>query len=110
MTQLPKSIFDLLELEDFRLRTAMYLGEKKICVLRAFIDGYFYATDTHNLKLIDDKRFLKFNDWTALHFGWRESTAGWKNIILDECNRDEEKAVDKFFEVYDKFIADTKTP
>jgi len=103
MEQLPKSIFALLASESFRTRPGMYIGEKKISILRAFIDGYFYATESKNTTSSEKEKFAEFHDWVANYFGWYESTAGWKNIILKECDGDEEKAVDKFFEVYDKF-------
>jgi DNA gyrase/topoisomerase IV subunit B len=41
MTKPPKSIFDLIDMEEFRKRTAMYIGDKDILVLKSFIDGYF---------------------------------------------------------------------
>ncbi len=37
---LPKSIFELIDSESFRKRTAMYIGEKSISNLRIFMDGY----------------------------------------------------------------------
>lgn len=103
MTKPPKLIFDLLDTENFRKRTAMYTGDKKITALRAFIDGYFYATWTYDIKIEDKMRFDDFHDWVAQQFNWKESTAGWSRIILYECNGDENLTVDKFFELYDRF-------
>ncbi len=104
MTFKPKTIFELINHDNFRQRTAMFIGHKRINLLRAYIDGYFYAKWAGDIADVEDEEFSKFHDFTAEYFGWRESTAGWHNIILDECQGDEEKAVDKFFEVYDKFI------
>lgn len=104
MNQLPKSIFELLTSENFRNRPAMFIGEKKISILRAFIDGYLLGAERDNTTLREKEKFAEFHDWVANYFGWYESTAGWKNIILKECNGNEESAVDKFFEIYDKFI------
>jgi len=99
-----ESIFDLMNDENFRKRTAMYLGEKKISILRGFIVGYLYGLDAKEIQLRESEpKFEKFNDWVANHFNWYESTAGWNNIILKECGGDEKLAVDKFFELYDKF-------
>jgi len=50
-----------------------------------------------------EPKFEKFNDWVASYYGWNESTAGWKNIILSESNNDEEKALKEFFNIFDKF-------
>lgn len=104
MEQTPNSIFELLSSKSFRSRPGLYIGEKKISILRAFIDGYFYAAEFDKINSDRREKFAEFHDWVANYFGWNESTAGWKNIILEECNGDEEIAVDKFFEVYDKFI------
>jgi hypothetical protein len=103
MTKLPKSIFDFIDMEDFRKRTAMYLGDKKISTLKSFFDGYFYATWTNNIEVDDKIKFGEFHDWVARQCNWGESTTGWSRIILEECNGDEELAIDKFFELYDTF-------
>ena len=99
MKQHPNSIFELLSSENFRFRPEMYIGKKNVTILRAFIDGYFYAENNS----LEKEKFEEFHDWVANYFGWFESTAGWNNIILEECNGDEEKAIDKFFEIFDKF-------
>ncbi len=91
----------LLNSENFRLRTAMYLGSKSISELRSFFNGFSYAEYVWNIK--SDSPLEGFNDWVASYYGWNESTAGWDNIILKECNMDEEKAVDEFFRLYDLF-------
>lgn len=103
MTKSSKSIFDLIDTEDFRNRTAVYIGDKKITALKSFIDGYFYATWTNDIQVDDNIKFDDFHDWVATQFNWKESTAGWHRIILQECNGNEELAIDKFFELYDKF-------
>jgi hypothetical protein len=81
----------------------MYLGDKRISSLNAFLCGYHYASEVHHLDDKDSTRFEDFHNWTANYFGWSESTAGWKNIILKECHGIEELALDKFFELYDIF-------
>ena len=103
MTKLPKSIFDLLDTDDFRTKTVMYIGDKSIMALKSFIDGYFYAIRANNIDADDNIKFDDFHDWVAGQFNWKESTAGWSRIILRECNENEELAIDKFFVLYDKF-------
>nr|WP_321237197.1 hypothetical protein [uncultured Psychroserpens sp.] len=91
----------LLDSESFRSRTAMYIGEKKISVLKGFLDGAYYSFVAYDVN--EENLFEGFHDWVAEYYGFSESTAGWKNIILKECGNDEVKAVDEFFTVYDKF-------
>lgn len=103
---LHESIFDLIESDNFRNRTGMYIAENKITSLKGFIDGYFHALDCMEIHHGEtEPNFDEFHDWVANYFDWRESTAGWKNIILEESNGDENQAVKLFFEVYDKFRA-----
>lgn len=71
--------------------------------LKAFIDGYLYASWVKEMDDKDGDAFEGFNDWVANHFGWRESTAGWKNIILKDSNGSEELSLKKFFELFDLF-------
>lgn len=102
--KLKESIFDLITDANFRKRTAMFISEKKLSVLRGFMDGYFYGIDSKEIQLEESEpKFEKFKDWVANYFNWEYSTAGWKNIIIKECGGDENLAVDKFFELYDKF-------
>ena len=100
MNKLPK-IKELINMHSFRTRTAMYIGEKKISILKSFFDGIYYSLEAYNVN--EEYIFNGFDDWIANYYGWTECTAGWKNIILSECNEDEEKAVDEFFNLYDKF-------
>ncbi|MES2734523.1 MAG: hypothetical protein V4714_22435 [Bacteroidota bacterium] len=103
-TPLQSSIFRLIESANFRKRMPMYIGEKKLSILRAYMDGYFYATYINGIGVVEDKPpFEGFNDWIAAYFGWGESTAGWTHIILKECADNEKEAVDRFLELYDEF-------
>ena len=107
MVQLPPSIFDLLESENFRRRPGMYLSSPTISILFGFITGYFYAVDANDVTLKDMDKLNGFNDFVANHYGWLESTAGWRNIILKESGGDEKKAFTRFFELYDVFVSRT---
>ncbi len=94
-------INELLESKDFRAKPGMYLREKKISLLDAFLAGVYYSIDTYG---VDEEIFLDgFHDFVAEHYRWKESTAGWKNILLKECKGDEEKALDEFFKLYDAY-------
>jgi hypothetical protein len=95
------SVYDLLEL--IRQRPAMYIGCKSILQLRAFLCGYQFAAETHDIPDQSEPEFGKFHDWVARKFGWYESTAGWANIILQETGNDEEASVDHFYTLIDQF-------
>ncbi len=98
------NIYDLIDL--MKLRPAMYIGECKISAMSSFLDGYHFCSITHNIK--EDKvfpPFWYFHEWAKENYNWYESTAGWKNIILQENNNDEAKALDVFFDL----MADFKT-
>ena len=103
MTKLPESIFELIDTESFRLRPGMYLGEKSINVLNAFIDGYQYALDSYNIKDEKNIKFERFRDWVIEYYSRGEYSGGWMHLILEDCNGDQQKSVDKFFDLYDKF-------
>ncbi len=98
--KIPK-LKELLEMESFRSRTEMYIGEKKISILKSFFDGIYYSLEAYELK--EENIFEGFDNWVANYYGWNESTAGWKNIILKESENNETKSVDEFFRIYDKF-------
>jgi len=99
-----ESLFKLLMKDNFRKRTGMYISENKITSLQGFILGYQTALENMDIDIEEtEPKFEKFNDWVASYYGWNESTAGWKNIILSESNNDEEKALKEFFNIFDKF-------
>ena len=104
-----KGLVDFLTLPALRNRTAMYIGEKSISSLKRFLDGFRYAQDVYKIEdKVDEIDFGRFHDWVAVYYGrvydgQIDSTAGWSNIILRECQGQENVAVDVFFELYDKF-------
>ncbi len=100
-----EDLHELINSEGFRKRISMYIGEPTISNLQSFICGYNYAVIIHKIVLTElDLYFEKFNEWVMKYFKWKESTAGWKNIILKEMQNDETKALQTFFILYDKFL------
>jgi len=81
----------------------MYLGQKSIDLLSAFIEGYQYAIDSYQIIDEMETRFQKFRVWVINFYHAEEYTGGWKQVILDNCDDDSEKAVDVFFDLYDQF-------
>jgi hypothetical protein len=41
--------------------------------------------------------FGGFHDWVSRRFGWRESTPGWSNLILQEGSGDDRETLDLCF-------------
>lgn len=106
--KLEKSINKLLNSPEDRKRAGMYLGEAKITNLQNYIYGYMdclydYKLDSFE-KIVGLKTpFYFFHDFIAIHYNWSSSTAGWKGIILKECNNDELKALKTFYNLFDEF-------
>lgn len=75
-----KNIYELIE--TLSVRTAMYTGEHKLSNIRSFIDGYTFAVEDDELRSKFLSDFGGFHDWVAEKLGFRESTAGWQNMIL----------------------------
>lgn len=92
-------------LEKIRKRPGMYLGECSLTALCHAMGGYALALGMHgiktdaNLRLPDD-----FNDWVAYRLHYKESTSGWKRMILGACG-DEVAAFARFFELLDEHAA-----
>lgn len=74
------NVYDLIE--TLSSRTAMYTGEHKLSNLRSFIDGYTFGIK--GKKELEEflSDFPGFHNWVAKKFGFKESTAGWQNMIL----------------------------
>ena len=87
------------------LRPTLYLGTKSILRLKSYLDGYGYALDSKKIKC-DWKHFLEFDflDFVERYFNWNKSTMNsWEKILLEECNDNEEKALDLFFAILEEF-------
>jgi len=96
--------FDVYELiERVRRCPAVYLGQNSLIRLRAFLDGCFCVAREHEIPTDERPPFGELHDWVARRFGWYESTAGWCNIILQECGGDDAKALSRFFELIDEY-------
>ena len=87
-------------------RPVMYLGSNSITALWNFLRGYQFALMEFGKVCSGGQLFpLDFyfmHEYTAFLFG-EPSTAGWRNQILWACEGDEEKALFRFFELFDEF-------
>jgi hypothetical protein len=100
------SIFELLS--RIRNRPAIFLdGDTSIKRLRSFIVGYDCGLGSLRFALRDHAMFGQFNDWVAAHLGFRNSTSGWCNMILEKSDNDDANAYFLFFELLDQFCKET---
>ncbi len=96
-------------IDMLRKRPEMYIGGRSITQLHAFLMG-FSACERYN-HLADEERlfplsFWYMNEYVAHRYNDEYSAnAGWAYIILQHCDGDEEKALNKFFDLYDDFRA-----
>ncbi|MBK8442333.1 MAG: hypothetical protein IPL35_02495 [Sphingobacteriales bacterium] len=100
----PKTIFELLDYDQFRKRMAMYIGEKSISKLGLFMLGYEMCEKLNEIKSTDTKPpFWLFFQWICKYYNHSGSYYSWDGIILQNCGNDEAKALDTFFERFDEF-------
>ena len=98
-----KTIYDLIHDDGFRKRSAMWLGKKSITVLKTFIDGYEICEDFNEIKSTLVPPFHLFLPWIQRLYRHNGSYYNWDGIILQNSDNDENKAFDKFLELFDEF-------
>ncbi|MDR7212433.1 hypothetical protein [Flavobacterium piscis] len=81
----------------------MYIGDGHLSTLYYTVNGYrLYCL--HNK--IDENLIPEWNifhDFVAKELGYNESTSGYRNMILEKCIFDEEKALFEFYKLFDLF-------
>jgi hypothetical protein len=87
-------------IKTIRTRTPMYVGQKSISCLRAFLNGWEFA---HGGKVDDAPVMERFQEWVARRCGVPASQS-WDRIILFD-SQDEADAFEKFFTWFDEFSA-----
>ncbi|MFB2880402.1 hypothetical protein [Floridanema aerugineum] len=89
-------------LQEIKKRPGMYLGKRSISRLRSFLDGYMGAREDLGLPQTEqEKEFNGFQEWIQERFNIT-SSHGWDSIILF-YSADERDALEKFFELFEKF-------
>ncbi len=100
----PKSIFELIDSENFRKRTGMYLGKNSISNLRIFMDGYQICEMFNEIKAENTTPpFWLFFKWICKYYNHDGSYYSWDGIILQNSENDEAKALSTFFKRFDEF-------
>ncbi len=91
---------------QIRFRPVMYIGDKKISSMYMFLNGYRFAIMIHKLEADQPvtMAFQDFNDFIALKLGKNSITHGWRAMMIEHCDGNEEKALEFFFETFEEFI------
>lgn len=91
-------------IEKIKKAPSMYLGRDSIICLQAFLSGYSVAKyELGEQPTKQDSDFMQFPEWIRKRFNVQTSQS-WANVILF-YSEDESKALDRFFELLDEFIA-----
>lgn len=103
-----KSIFDTLDLPEFRNRPAMFLGKRDLSVLKAWIDGYMTACgeagEEQRLVTPNGLPISLLRDYIACAEK-DQSTGGIDHILREAADGQEGAAWVKFFTRLDEFEA-----
>jgi hypothetical protein len=86
-------------LDVLRVRTAMYTGERTLSAVCHFLHGFGFAQ--HVYQITASYLPPDFHDWVAYRLHFRESTSGYRRMILDRIP-DESATLDRFFELLDE--------
>lgn len=98
-------------LNRIRKQSGMWLGTSDINVLKAYIDGYrtalmdldIYSQKTKTSLFPLDFGFM--HEFSKIKTNSYESTCGWANLILKECDYNHKLAQERFFEYLDEFLS-----
>lgn len=95
-------------LEKIRERPGLYLLGKGITSLCDLVTGYQlgimeYDTLEEKREIIPLDFFRYMSEFAVFRLNPRIRNMGWWHAVLEHCEGDEEKALNKFFELYDEF-------
>jgi hypothetical protein len=89
-------------LDAIRKKPGFYLEECSLSALKHYLSGYECALGLHRIKeewvLPED-----FNAWVAYRLHYKESTSGWRNMILGVTHA-EDAGFSRFFELLDEHL------
>lgn len=71
-------------LKQFETNPALRTGEENLGSIHIYIAGYYHAL-LDNRVVQSPHTVDPFHDWVADKLGFKESTAGWVNMILAYC-------------------------
>lgn len=102
MEDINKEFLELLD--DIRKRPEEYLGRKSLILLNSFFHGYYDGL--YYVKDWSITYFCGLHEWTAARYEG-PATIGWARMIT-YSERCEVKAFDRFFELLEEFVEETR--
>ena len=85
-------------------RPAMYIDpSQSITALYNYLHGYLDGTNRTKIVRNTEPSWAEFNNWVAMKLNFYESTKGWRRMLLERENGDEEKAFNRFFILLKEF-------
>ena len=98
-------IYEMLEL--IRRRPELFLTSKSITSLQDFLTGYLCLPFRKDMYHKDEPNFDEFKYW-VLDKDIRKSSlnSSYRKFLLYECNCNDEKAFDRFFEYLEEYKAE----
>ncbi len=91
-------------MKGFQTRPQLYIGEKSLSLLVMYLQGFYTATQSFGIKFENGFYPKGLNDWIRKQLTVEDKEAlHFSNLILEECNGDEEKAFDVFFALLEEF-------
>ncbi len=91
-------------LEAIGNRSAMYIDpSQSITALYNFLSGYQSGSNWKKIVRNTEPSYAEFNNWVAMKLNFYEATKGWRRMLLERENGDEERAFKEFFVLLDEF-------
>jgi hypothetical protein len=97
-------------LESIRGKPYFWLTSKSVTALQDFLNGYMQLGYADEIYYPDEPDVNDFKYW-LLNRDAEHSGVGnpYSRVLLKECNGDEEKAFDRFFQLLDEFKREQKS-
>ncbi len=91
-------------LDAISSRPAMYISpSRSITALYNYLHGYMDGTNRTQIVRNTEPSWAEFNNWVAMKLNFFESTKGWRQMLLERENGDEERAFKRFFVLLKQF-------
>jgi hypothetical protein len=97
----PTDLYDFLDF--IRDKPEFYIGEKSLTALYFNLNGFNLSCWVHNFEENNKPEWKGFDDFVALKLEYKESTSGYRNMILETNKFDEIKSLNMFFELVDSY-------